>query len=493
MKIKTLLSVAIASSIAFTVAAKQADSHQGLALDIDSTPPERSGVRGGYADIVDLVAPSVVSIFTTREATASRMQGPGMEGMERFFENPALREFFENRGQMPGRGNRPRAPRNLPRQEGLGSGVILTADGYILTNNHVVEGADKIKVLTADGDEHNAEIVATDPASDIAVIKMEGEALPAVTLGDSETLRAGDFVLAIGSPFGLNHTVTSGIVSATGRDNLHITGYENFIQTDASINPGNSGGALIDNKGRVVGINTAILSRTGGNVGIGFAIPVNMAISIATEVIESGEISRGYLGVALGAIDDDLAEALGVENEGVLVNDVMPGTPAQRAGFEAGDVIVSAGGKPVLDMNKLRMMVGSTKPGAKLRFEVRRGDKELELVARIGEMPENFLSSNGPGNNSPSGDLDIEEGALEGVSLGTLDTDTREQLSLEQSIEGVVILAVARGSKAAQAGLRPGQVITEINRESVKTPRDAFAKATERNDKATLLGITDGK
>jgi len=366
-----------------------------LELKVDKSPPERSGPMGGYSAVVEKVSPSVVSIFTTREAVRLRERMPDMG---RFFDRHPFRDFFGERFGPDPRWSRPRGPR-MPKQQGLGSGVILTEGGLILTNNHVVEHADEIKVQLASGVEHDAGIVATDPSSDLAVIRIEAGGLPAATIGDSGVLKPGDLVFAIGSPFGLNHTVTSGIVSAVGRDNLNITGYDDFIQTDASINPGNSGGALVDNKGRVVGINTAIMSRSGGNIGIGFAIPINTAVRIAEELIAHGEITRGYLGVSLAPLDAEVAEALEVDAQGVVVNEVRPDTPAEKAGFKAGDVIVSVGGENVEDIGDVRRLVSREKPGTKLEFAVRRGGKSLTLNATIGEMPDDLLAATGSGDS----------------------------------------------------------------------------------------------
>jgi len=440
-------------------------------LRVDRTPPERSGPAGGHAATVEKVAPSVVSIFTTREAGSRGAAGAGVPEM--------FRDFF---GERRGGKARPQ-----PRQRGLGSGVILSPDGYILTNHHVIKGADRIKVRLDNRDEHAAELVAGDPASDLAVIKVDADGLPAATLGDSELLKPGDFVLALGSPFGLSHTVTQGIVSAIGRDNLNIAGYENFIQTDASINPGNSGGALVDNSGRVVGINTAIFSRSGGNVGIGFAIPINMAIEIAEQLIDAGEVRRGYLGVRLGALDPALAEALGVEAEGALVNEVMPGTPAAEAGLEAGDVIVAVDGRRVEDLGDLRRMVGREQPGTELVFEVRRGDEELELSATIAAMPGELLAGDPGAAEAP------ERGALRGVELERLDEATRERLELSSDLDGVVVRDLEPASPAAEAGLRPGHVILEIDREPVGSPAAAYRAAAAEDERPVLLRVHDGK
>lgn len=483
-----IIKLALATGISggLFVLAGQGPAATGPKIVTDPSPPERSGPLGGFADVVDRIAPSVVGVFTTREPAA---QGVNLPGGERFFESPMFREFF---GQPHGgKGAAPRAPRPAPKQTGLGSGVILSADGYILTNNHVVDGADGIRVRLHDGEEHGATIVATDPASDVAVIKVDEQDLPAAVIGSSAALKPGDVVLAIGSPFGLSQTVTSGIVSAVGRNNLNITGYEDFIQTDASINPGNSGGALVDNQARVVGINTAIFSRSGGNVGIGFAIPIDMAVNIGRQLIQHGEITRGYLGVALAPLSDDMAEALNVaDDRGVVVNDVMPDTPASEAGLEPGDVITACDGEPIANPGELRLKVAGATPGTEIDLEVQRGDEELVLEVTIGELPDDLLSGNATTDGRDSGEA---TGALKGVRLRALDEATRQRMDLDAGIDGVLVVEVAPDSAAAAAGLQPGEIITAINRKDIGSPREAYKAAAKRGERATLLRVTDGR
>jgi serine protease Do len=478
-KLATIALGAAIGGVVFATADRN-DSKLDPRLSIDNSPPERSGALGGYATVVEKIAPSVVGVVTTSQPKGQGISLPGHGGIP---DSPVFREFFGGRGLTP------QVPPSAPKQNGLGSGVILTADGYILTNNHVVAEADKIVVRLSDGEEHDAKVVATDPSSDIAVIKVDAKDLPAAMIGSSKNLMAGDTVLAIGSPFGLNHTVTSGIVSAIGRNNLDITGYENFIQTDASINPGNSGGALVDNKGRVVGINTAIFSRSGGNVGIGFAIPIDMAVEIAEQLISNGKISRGYLGIAMEPLTDELAEALGVEDRGVVVNEVVAGSPAERAGFEAGDVIISCKDERIDNPGSLRLTVASQAPGSKLTFKVLRDDKTIEIKVKLGEMPDDLLAAGT--TSAPSGGEG--KGSLEGVKLGRLDEQVRERLDLDNDASGVVVLEVAPDSPAAEAGVSPGMVITEINRSPVNSPAAAYDKADDRRDQPTLLRVTDGK
>jgi len=333
---------------------------------VDSDP-DRTGPKGGYADIVEEVAPSVVSIATSRMVRA----------YQRDFDTGRVREV------------------EIPQPRGLGSGVILSSDGYIITNNHVISGGSQI-IVTLNGrrGEYPAEVVGVDHATDIAILKIEGTDLPAATFGNSRRVKAGDFVLAIGSPFGLEHTVTSGIVSATGRTDLRIVnsgqGYENFIQTDASINPGNSGGGLIDNKGRVIGINTAILSRTGGNVGIGFAIPAEMALDVAAQLVEHGRISRGYLGVVLDELSEELSQQLGATVDGVLVRAVEREGPAFASGVEPGDVIIGADGMEVDSLTQLRLHIGNRRPGEVIKLDIQRGDKRRIVEVVAAERPQNF-------------------------------------------------------------------------------------------------------
>lgn len=443
-------------------------------LSVDPTPPERTGPLAGYSAIVDKVAPGIVSILTSSplSATAGSMGGLPFRGMDP----------FGSRG----------APRQAPEVQGLGSGVILTADGYLVTNNHVVENATEIRVALPDNRrEYKAEIVGRDPQTDVAVLKINAGNLPTATLGDSSTLKVGDTVLAIGSPFGLSKTVTSGIVSAIGRSDVGIFGYENFIQTDASINPGNSGGALLDNKGRVVGINTAIFSGTGGNVGIGFAIPVNMVTHVVEQLIDKGEIERGYLGVLLGQLSPELAAALDVPGEGVLVNEVVSGTPAAAAGMRDGDVITAIDGQPAVDVSKLRLEVSNRAPGSKAVFSVTRDGKAMEVSVEIGRLPAEGVAALAPGafgrpQTRPSPLLD----GLEAANLGAAE---HQRFGIPENVQGIVVTRVEPGSKAAEAGLRPGDVITEVARQPVADLGDALAAKANARNGTLLLRVANGE
>ena len=321
-----------------------------------------------YADAAKKALPSVVHIYTSKDVKTPRHP---------FADDPVFRYFFGDRFGGP------------QRQSGLGSGVIVSAEGYVLTNNHVVENMDEIEVATNDGRYLRARIVGTDPETDLAVLQVKADGkLPAVTFAPTESLRVGDVVLAIGNPFGVGQTVTHGIVSALGRSQLGINTFENFIQTDAAINPGNSGGALTDSAGNLVGINTAIYSRTGGSLGIGFAIPVSIARTVMEQIIRTGTVTRGWIGVEAQEITPELAESFKLSaSEGTIIAGVMRGSPADRAGIRPGDVLVAVGGKPVKDPQGMLELIAGLTPGGAATFKLRREAKELEVAVNIGKRP----------------------------------------------------------------------------------------------------------
>lgn len=492
MKNPLALTALVLSGSVAAVVALTPESQVTSRLKVDSTPPDRTGALGGYAPVVEKVSPSVVSIIATRSSRLTSGTAGAQSPFDELFKDPRLAPFFQNpRGQSP---RAPQTPQHSPRAYGQGSGVVLTTDGYVLTNNHVVEGADEVEVAFDDnGRKYEAKIVGRDPQTDLAVLKIDdadGE-FPAAVIGDSAQLKPGDTVLAIGNPFGLSKTVTSGIVSALGRSNLNLTdgGYENFIQTDASINPGNSGGALIDNRGRLIGINTAIFSRTGGNVGIGFAIPVNLAVDIADSLINDGEVSRGYLGVLLGPLTPELAEALAVEQQGVLVNDVVSNAPAQKAGLENGDVITHYNGRPVNDVSKLRFEVGGSSPGDKGEFTIRRNGKEKTLNVELGRLPSREKLAAAIGSTGRQAEKTAE--FLDGVKIAPLGEQIRSKPGARTS-SGVLVTEVDPSSAAAEAGLRAGDVISEVARTRVASVDDAV-KAVEKasgGGSALLLRVT---
>ena len=322
-----------------------------------------------FRDAARKALPAVVHIYTTQEIKTPRHP---------LFDDPIFRHFFGDRFE----GGAPQ------RSSGLGSGVIVSPDGYILTNYHVVEAADSIEVSLNDGRNLKAKVIGSDPESDLAVVQIKADKLPAITFGQMDTLRVGDVVLAIGNPFGVGQTVTMGIVSALGRSHLGINTFENFIQTDAAINPGNSGGALVDAAGNLVGINTAIYSKTGGSQGIGFAIPVSSAKSIMEQIIQNGTVIRGWIGVEAQEITSELAESFGLPgNEGALIAGVVRGSPADQAGIKPGDVLLTVAGKPVKDPQVMLDAIASLKPGDKAAFRLRRDKAVVELPVRIGKRP----------------------------------------------------------------------------------------------------------
>ncbi len=424
--------------------------------DPPTPPPLTTGGLTTFAPVVDKVAPSVVSIQTSKTVRVPR----------------GLRDFFG----VPGPGG------GVERQRGLGSGVIVSDDGYILTNRHVVDGSDDVTIRLADRKEYKARKIGADPGTDLAVLKIEATGLPVLDFADSDKARVGDIVLAVGNPFGLAQTVTMGIVSGLGRGGMGIVDYENFIQTDASINPGNSGGALVDIAGRLLGINTAIFSRSGGNQGIGFAVPSNLAQEILKSIRQNGRVIRGYLGTVIQPVTPELAQAFNLkEAEGALVSDVSSGSPAEKAGLENGDVITSFNGKKVVGPRELRLMVGALPPGTKASLKVLRDGKEKELQVELGELPQKEASISGGDDNSSTAPI------LEGVRLADLDRATREEINAPKDLQGAVVVEVDQESAAYRAGLRQGAVIVEMNRQPVKNAADVQRLASGTKKGSTVL------
>ncbi len=470
------------TAVAFTQKPKSEPFH---APPVDERPvaAEVAG-HSSFAPIVKKVAPGVVKVFTmTRLHNTSFNGAPdegGMPGMDDF-----LRRFFGDQFQGQGQGRMPRHnSQMMPRQEGIGSGVVVTKDGYILTNNHVVDGAEEVKVALQDGREFTAKVIGRDPKTDVAVIKIDAKDLPAVPMADSDKVEVGDIVLAVGNPFGIGQTVTTGIVSATGRGGNLGLDYEDFIQTDAAINPGNSGGALVDSEGRLIGLNTAILSRSGGNQGIGFAVPVNLARSVMTSLINDGHVTRGYLGVMIQDVTPALAKEFKLsENQGALVGDVTADSPAEKAGFKDGDIILEFNGKKVTDSRHLKLEVGMTHPGESIPVKILRDGSSKTLEVTVKALPgTEQLAKNDQGQSKDSG-------TLNGVTVGDLDRNARQQFEIPQTLKGVVVTDIDPNSAAAEAGLRPGDVIQEINRKPVKTADDAVRMTENPSDKTTLLRV----
>ncbi len=411
------------------------------------------------AAIVRRISPAVVhiSVEKTVKSEAGRPRLPDM------FDDEFFRRFFQ-----------PRLPREY-KQRGLGSGSIVDPRGYVLTNNHVVGDADKITVKLPDGREFQATITGTDPATDLAVIKIEGKNLPFAKLGNSETLEVGESVIAVGNPFGLEQTITAGIVSAKGRSSVGLTNYEDFIQTDAAINPGNSGGPLVNLKGEMVGINTAIFSRSGGNQGIGFAIPISMAREIMISLIETGKVTRGFLGVVIQNVTADLASAMGLKAKGgVLISNVGKNTPAGKGGIKQGDVITRFNKKPVTNSNELRNAVAAIRPGTDVPVELIREGESKQVTVRIEEQPEDMRAAiggmPGPGGGGRGHGGDAPEKAL-GVTLRPLTSELAAQLGY-QGLSGVVVMEVKPNSPAEEAELRPRSLIREVNQKPIHDVRE---------------------
>jgi serine protease Do len=443
-----------------------------VSVVLDERPVTRDGVgRASFAPVIKKVSPGVVRVFTTIKA-----QKTGLSGGSDM--NDLLRRFFGDQFQ----GRMPRGNFGTPRQEGVGSGVIATKDGYILTNNHVVDGADEVKVALQDGREFTAKVIGRDPKSDVAVIKIDATDLPAVPMADSDKVEVGDVVLAIGNPFGIGQTVTTGIVSAKGRGNMGLD-YEDFLQTDAAINPGNSGGALVDADGRLIGINTAILSRSGGNQGIGFAIPVNLARDEMQSLIKDGHVTRGYLGVMIQDLTPALAKEFKLKDAtGALIGDVTPKGPADKAGLKSGDLLVEFNGKKVADSRHLKLEVARTQPGQTVPVKILRDGTEKTLEVTVKTLP----GTESLAKNDKASD---DTGTLNGVGVSDLDEQARQQLKAPETINGAVVTEVKPDSAAAEAGLKPGDIIQEINRKPVKSAEEAVRLTENPSDKTTLLRV----
>ncbi|MGB9712860.1 MAG: DegQ family serine endoprotease [Dissulfurimicrobium sp.] len=425
-----------------------------------------------FASIAKSAIPAVVSVQVEKTLKQEQITEEDPFG---FFNDPFFRRFFGPEGPMFGN------PHKF-RQMGLGSGFIISQDGYILTNNHVVSGADVIKVKLYDGREFKAKVIGTDPQSDIAVIKIPATNLPVLKLGDSDKIEVGEWAIAIGNPFGLKETVTVGVISAKGRDRVGISDYEDFIQTDAAINPGNSGGPLLNIYGEVIGINTAIFSKSGGYMGIGFAIPINMAKVIKDQLIAKGKITRGWLGVVIQDVTEDLAKSFGLKKkEGVLVADVTNGSPAEKAGIKREDVIIELNGVKINDSGELRNKIALTAPGTVVKLEIERNGKRLSIPVTIAEQPQGIAASL------------TQPKLLErlGFTVQDITPEIAEQLGYKRG-QGVVISDVEYGSIAAQVGLRPGMLIEEVNRQRVHNVVE-FNKALLKQNKMVLLRIRYGQ
>ena len=442
----------------------------------DSSPQYNKNIsfESGFAPIISKVVPAVVNISSTKVIDNPQTNVP-------FFNDPFFRQFFGD--QFPQQFNSP----GQQRAQALGSGVVVSQDGYILTNNHVVEGADEVKVSFENKKEFKARIIGTDPRTDIAVLKIDAENLPSLKLGNSANVHVGNFVLAVGDPFGLSQTVTAGIISATGRGDLGIEDYEDFIQTDASINPGNSGGALVDVNGDLIGINTAILTGDGGggNEGVGFAIPINMAHTVMDQILKNGRVIRGYLGAMIQPVTPDIAKAFGLkENYGALLGDVMPDSPAGKSGLQRGDIVLEMNGQPITETHDFRLKIAMTAPGTPVHLKVFREGVTKDYVVTLGELPnEPDTASTSKGSSGSS---------LQGLSVETLTPQIANQLGLSTHTYGVVVDGVAPGSLAAEAGLQRGDVIEEVNHEKITNTAEFSRFVRQSNNQSILLLVNHG-
>jgi serine protease Do len=422
--------------------------------------------------VVEKAVPAVVNISSKKITENRQLASP-------LLQNPFFRDFW---------GEDFYRRFNIPRESverSLGSGVVVSEDGYILTNNHLVENANEVKVALPDKREFDAKIVGTDQRSDVAVLKIDAKNLPTITMGSSANLRLGQTVLAIGYPFQVGQTVTMGIISALGRELERVDA--DFIQTDAAINPGNSGGALINAKGELIGINSAIYTRTGGYMGIGFAIPIDLARSVMDDLISHGRVVRGYMGVGIDDVTPENAEFYGLTDaKGVIITNVQKGSPAMKAGIKNGDVVVSFRGKDVKTRNEFRRMVADTDPGTNAAIAVLRDGKKKELSVSIGELPRS-------GAENVSEGKEAESTLFSGIELDNLTDDYRAQLQLPSELQGVVITALDDNSVAAEAGLTRGDVIVEVNRHPVQN-LDEFSALEKKTQggKALLLVYRDG-
>jgi len=434
----------------------------------NATNPIAGAAQNSYADVVSRVAPAVVTVRSERRVRAPQ-QHP-------FMNDPFFRDFFGDR--------MPQMPQQPRRRQGLGSGVIVSNDGYILTNHHVIDGAEQIRIELSDRRTLNAKLVGSDQPSDLAVLKVEAKDLPTLSLANSDQVRVGDVALAVGNPLGVGQTVTAGIISAKGRSTgLSDGSFEDFLQTDAPINRGNSGGALVNTNGELIGINSQILSPSGGNIGIGFAIPANMARNVMDQLIKTGKVRRGQLGIVVQPITQDLAASIGLkEARGVIISQVQPDSAAEKAGLRRGDVITALNGQPVNESNVLRNAIASTAPGVEVTLTIQRDGSEQQVRATLGE-----LAVSAESKNEQSGGSNTNDGGQLGLSVAPLTPADAAQLGLRSGTQGLLVRAVDPAGPAAAAGIREGDVIEQINQQPVRSASDVRAALQRSGAKPALL------
>lgn len=475
-----------------------AGSHALLAQDHAAPPRPQEALKHAYglSDAFkyasQMVEPCVVNIRSTQHIQPVSRSGRGGQGMQQMpFDDDMLKRFFG--GELPpGIQVNPQQPRE---RSGEGSGVIMREDGYIITNNHVVDGADEIMVTLSNESQYPGTVVGTDPDTDVAVVKIDASGLQTAKFGDSDKLQVGEWVLAIGSPFGLQHTVTAGIISAKGRANMGLATFEDFVQTDAAINPGNSGGALVNLEGELIGINTAISTQTGGYNGIGFAIPSNMAKTVFENIIANGSVRRGALGVGIGPLDKDTAEYFGFKGtDGVLINQVYADSAADKAGLQVGDIVTEINGKRTTDNRVLLNTIAQYKPGEKISIKVFRKGKEKSFDVTLGDRSVQFASLNRPGAQGGSQGEAAEPQATAslGLSIEQLTPEIAQELDAVGK-KGVVISAVEPGSVAANKGLQRGDIVTMVGEQAI-TSLDDFNAAMKSADvsKGVALQVSRG-
>jgi len=483
---KIFVPAALAGAVALALAGTYLGTGKQAMATLSEAPSTLSSGFAGppsFAEVAQRVTPAVVNVAVShqgREGVHPRVGLPQLPEGTPF--GDMFRRFFEHGMPTP---EGFEVPRGL---QGLGSGFIIDPEGYIVTNDHVVEGATEVTVLLNDGSRHQAEVKGRDPKTDLALLKIDaGKSLPFVELGGSEQARVGDWVLVVGNPFGLGGSVSAGIISARGRD-IHSGPYDDYIQIDAPINRGNSGGPLFDASGRVIGVNTAIFSPSGGNVGIGFAIPASTAQGVVAALKDHGRVERGWLGVQIQPVTEEIASALGrASRDGALVAEVIADSPAAKAGLNAGDLILSVDGKPVSEVKDLPRMVADIRPGAEAVLSIQREGREKSVDLVIGEMPSEELQA-----AVPTSEAGAPSEPRLGLYLAPLTPDARQAQGLDAGAKGVLVAGIEEGSAAEKAGIRPGSLVTMVGNQEVNSPEEAASRVREAigdGDRAVLLRV----